>query len=92
MGTAVVQSLRRLGYRLDYTPTFNSRQGQMVGIFSLHHLVHIGSGAHPASSPMSIGGCFPRGKADLSPPSSAEVNGVWPYLYSPIRLHGVVLV
>jgi hypothetical protein len=32
------------------------------------------SGAHSASSPMGAGGSFPRGKADDSPPSSAEAK------------------
>jgi hypothetical protein len=41
--------------------------------------VQTGSGAHPASSPVGIGGPFPGGKArprrdaDQPPPSSAEV-------------------
>jgi hypothetical protein len=33
------------------------------GNFSLHHCVHTGSGAHPASYPMGTGGSFPGGKA-----------------------------
>jgi hypothetical protein len=42
--------------------------------------VHTGSGAHPASCTMGIGGSFPGAKerpgrdADHSPPSSAEVE------------------
>jgi hypothetical protein len=34
-----------------------------AGNFSLHHRVHNGSGAHPASYPMSARGCFPGGEA-----------------------------
>jgi len=41
--------------------------------FSLHHRVHTGTGAHPASYPMGTRGSF----ADHSPPSSAEVNNEW---------------
>jgi hypothetical protein len=47
--------------------------------FSLHHRVHNGSGAHPASYPMGTRGSFPGVKrpgseADHPPPSSAEVK------------------
>jgi hypothetical protein len=47
--------------------------------FSLHHRVHTGSGAHPASYPRGTRGFFPGGKAvgreaDHSPPSNAEVK------------------
>jgi hypothetical protein len=68
-----------------------------VGIFSLHHLVLVCSGAHSASYPMSIGGSFPEIKrpvreANQSPPSSAEVNECAElYHHSPVSLHGVVL-
>jgi hypothetical protein len=34
-----------------------------AGNFSLHHRVQTGSGAHPASYAMGIGGSFPGGKA-----------------------------
>jgi hypothetical protein len=34
-----------------------------AGNFSLHHRVHNGSGAHPASYPMGSRGSFPYGKA-----------------------------
>jgi hypothetical protein len=58
--------------------------------------VHTGSGAHPASCPMGVGGLFSSGKArtgrdaDHSPPSSAEVmNELELYILSPKRLHGV---
>jgi hypothetical protein len=48
--------------------------------FSSSLCVQTGSGAHPASYPVGIGGPFPGGKArpgrdaDHSPPSSAEVK------------------
>jgi hypothetical protein len=48
--------------------------------FSSSPGVQTGSGDHPASYPMGIGGPFPGGKArpgrdaDHSPPSSAEVK------------------
>jgi hypothetical protein len=48
--------------------------------FSCSLCVQTGSGAHPASCTMGIGGPFPGGKArpgrdaDHSPPSSAEVE------------------
>jgi hypothetical protein len=45
-----------------------------AGNFSLHHRVQTGSGALPASYPMGTRGSFPGGKADHSPPSSAEVK------------------
>jgi hypothetical protein len=51
-----------LGHRLD-------DRGSRVpfpagaGNFSLHHRVHNGSGAHPASYPRGTGGSFPGGKA-----------------------------
>jgi hypothetical protein len=58
-----------------------------------NHRVQNGSGAHPASYSMGTKGSFPGGKADHSPPSSAEVNeSVDLYLHSPTRLHGVVLI
>jgi hypothetical protein len=41
--------------------------------FSLVHSVETGSGAHPAY-PMGTKASFPGGKADHSPPSSAEVE------------------
>jgi hypothetical protein len=39
---------------------FESREGQE---FSLLHVVHTGSGVHPASYPLDTGGPFPGGKA-----------------------------
>jgi hypothetical protein len=85
-----------LGYGLDDRGS-RVRFPAGAGNFSLHHRVQNGSGAHPASYPMVTRGSFPGGKAagreaDHSPPSSAEVKEcVELHLYSPIRLHGVVL-
>jgi hypothetical protein len=68
-----------------------------AGNFSLNHRIQIGSGAHPASYPMDIGGSFlgvkrPGRKADHSPPSSSEVKNAWTHTSTPpIRLHGLVL-
>jgi len=36
--------------------------GAGAGYFSLCHCIQTGSGAHPASYPMGIGGSLPRGK------------------------------
>jgi hypothetical protein len=59
-------------------------------IFPLIICVQTGSGAHPASCPLSTGGPFSGAKtrpgrdADHSPPSSADVvNDVELYLLSP---------
>jgi hypothetical protein len=59
-----------------------------AGNFSLHHCVQNGSGAHPASYPMSTRGSFPWIKrpgheADHSPQSSAEVKNAWSYTSTP---------
>jgi hypothetical protein len=60
-----------------------------AGNFSLHHRVHNGSGAHPASYPMGTRGSFPGAKAAGTwswplTPSSAEVKEcVELYLHSP---------
>jgi hypothetical protein len=68
-----------------------------AGNFSLRHRVQTGSGAHPASYSMGIGGSFlevkrPRREANHSPPSSAKVKGfIELYLHYPKCLHGVVL-
>jgi hypothetical protein len=64
---------RALGYRLD-DRGLRFRFPAGAGKFSLHHRVQTGSGAHPASYPMGTRGPFPGGKADHSPPSSAEVK------------------
>jgi hypothetical protein len=51
-----------LGYGLDDRGSrVRFRAG--AGNFSLHHRVHNGSGAHPASYPMVTRGFFPGGKA-----------------------------
>jgi hypothetical protein len=47
--------------------------------FSLLHVVQTGSEANPASYPMGTGGSFLRGKADHSPPTSAEIKKTWVY-------------
>jgi hypothetical protein len=50
-----------LGYRLNDRGS-RVRFPAGAGNFSLHHRVQNGSGAHPASYPMGIGGSFPWGK------------------------------
>jgi hypothetical protein len=50
--------------------------------FSLRHHIQAGSGVHPASYPMNIGGLSteikrPGREAIYSPPSSAEVKNAW---------------
>jgi hypothetical protein len=85
-----------LGYGLDDR---GSRVRFPAGAwnFSLHHRVHNGSGAHPASYSVGTRGSFPGVKcpgreADHSPPSSAQVkNACNCTSIPPIRLHGVVL-
>jgi hypothetical protein len=80
-----------LGYGLDDWGS-RIRFPAGAGNFSLHHRFQNGSGAHPASYPMSTRVSFPGGKAggreaDHSPPSSAEVKECMElYLHSPIRL------
>jgi hypothetical protein len=77
-----------LGYGLDDR---GSRVRYPAGArnFSLHHRVQNGSGAHPASYPMSTSGSSLRVKqpgreADNSPPSRAKVKEcVELYLHSP---------
>jgi hypothetical protein len=61
-----------------------------TGNFSLHHRVHTGSGAHPASYPMGNRGSFPgegvkrlEHEADHSPPSSSKVKNEWSYTSTP---------
>jgi hypothetical protein len=51
-----------LGYGLDDRGS-RVRFPAGAGKFSLHHRVHNGSGAHPASYPMGTRGSFPGGKA-----------------------------
>jgi hypothetical protein len=67
-----------------------------TGNISLHHCIHTGSGAHPASCPsgsrtLSLEVKWLEHEADHSIPFSAEVNSMELYLHSPIHLHGVVL-
>jgi len=51
--------------------------------FSLRKVVYMGSGTCLASYSVVISGTFPRGKADQSPPSSAEVNNEWSHIPFP---------
>jgi hypothetical protein len=59
-------------YQMKERPnSFREMDEQMIGVrfpagagnFYLHHSVQNGSGAHPASYPMSTRGSFPGGKA-----------------------------
>jgi hypothetical protein len=49
--------------------------------FSPLHSIQTGSEAHPASSPSGAEGSFPGGKADHSPPFTAEVKNEWRYTF-----------
>jgi hypothetical protein len=69
-------------------PGFDSRLGED---FSFLHSVQTGSGVHPAPYRMGTGDSFPGGKADHSPPSSAEVKNGGALTPLPIRPHGLVL-
>jgi hypothetical protein len=75
---------------------FDSRQGLGIFLFTTTSKT-TALGPHLTSYPVGTRGYFPGEKrpgreADHSPPSSAEVKEcVELYLYSPIRLHGVVL-
>jgi hypothetical protein len=65
-------------------------------IHSVLQIVKTGSEIHPTSYPMGTGGSIPGGKepgreVDHSPPTSAEVQKIWIYTSTSIRLHGVVL-
>jgi hypothetical protein len=51
-----------LGYGLDDLGS-RVRFPAEAGNFSFHHRIQNGSGAHPASYPMSTRGPFPGGKA-----------------------------
>jgi hypothetical protein len=68
-----------------------------TGNFSLHHRVHTGPGAHPASYPIGtmgspLGVKRPSGNLTTQPPSNAKIKSVWSYTVTPpIHLHGVVL-
>jgi len=79
-----------LGYRLD-DRDYRVRFPEGAGNFSLHHSVQTGSGTHLDSYPMGTGDLssgvkWPEHEADHLPASSVDL-----YLYSPIRLHGMVL-
>jgi hypothetical protein len=67
-----------------------------MDFFSLHQCVQAGSGVHPDSCPMCIGGYFPGVKwpgyeADLSSPSCSEVKNARAISPFPIHLHGTML-
>jgi hypothetical protein len=76
LGARAAQSV--LCLTTDWTP--GVRSPTEAEDFSSSLCVQTGSGAHPASCPMGIGGPFPGGKerpgrdADHSSPSSAEVE------------------
>jgi hypothetical protein len=57
----IAQLIIALGYGLD---DWGSRVQFPVGTgnFSVHHHVHSGSGAHPASYPVGTRGSFPGGE------------------------------
>jgi hypothetical protein len=55
LGTALGYGLDDRGSRVRFLAE--------AGNFSPHHRVQNDSGAHPASYPMGIRGCFPVGKA-----------------------------
>jgi hypothetical protein len=67
---AIAQSVQRWATGWTTGVRFPAR----VRDFSLNHRVRTGSGAHPALYPMSTGDAFTEGKADHSPPFSAEVK------------------
>jgi hypothetical protein len=75
-------------------PGFDS---QWVQHFCFLHHVQIGCGVYTASYRMSIGGCFPENKVNrgvrLTPHLYLVLRSrmVELYLYSPTRLHGLVL-
>jgi hypothetical protein len=57
-------------------------------LFSLLHHVQTSSGAQAAFYPVGKGG-----KADHSPPSSAEVKNAWTFTFTPpVCLHGVQVI
>jgi hypothetical protein len=97
MGAGVAQSLSRLATHWTTGPSsFDPLQSRKD--FSSSLCVQTGSGAHPASCTMDVGGPILGGKArsrrdvDHLPPSSAEVvNERELYLLSPLRLHRCVV-
>jgi hypothetical protein len=56
-----------MGYRLGF-------DSQQVQDFSLLHNVQTSSGTYASYNPIGPGVSFPRGKADHSPPTTAEVR------------------
>jgi hypothetical protein len=59
-----------------------------AGNFSIHHRVHIGSGACPVSCPIVTRGSSrgvkrPDREADHSPPTSVEIKNAWNYSSAP---------
>jgi len=59
-----------------------------AGIFSLRHRAQTGPGVRSSSYPLGTGTLSPGTKrlgrkADLSPPSSAEVSSAWSYTSTP---------
>jgi hypothetical protein len=86
-----------LGYGLDNRGS-RVRFPAGAGIFSLHHRVQNGSGAHPASYPMGTRGGLSLGvkragrEADHSPHLVPRSKNEWSYTsIPPICLHGMVL-
>jgi hypothetical protein len=63
---------------------FESHWGQK---FSLLHIVQTGSGVHPNSYKMGIGGSFPvvkrQGREADHSPTIDEVNKIWIYISTP---------
>jgi hypothetical protein len=74
---------------------FDSRQGQEMLLFTIASRTALGPTQlliQWVPGAVSLGVKRPDREADHSPPSSAEIKEcVELYLYSPIRLHGVVL-
>jgi hypothetical protein len=79
LGPLVVNILTALGLYLDiclkqvWDSPFGIATGYGLGdrgvgvrVPLLLHVIETGSGAHPASCPMGIGGCFPGGKAAVA--------------------------
>jgi hypothetical protein len=79
-GARVAQSEQRLGYGPNNRGLVPSRGNE---IFSFHHRVQTGSGAHPSSYPMDAGGKAAGPSSCRSAPSSAEVKNAWMYTSTP---------
>jgi hypothetical protein len=76
-----------IGYGLDDRGGRGSSPGRVK---NFHFSISTGSGVHPASYTMGIGGSFFGGgckvagrEADHSPPTSAEVKKTWTYTPTP---------